>query len=70
MAWSDFEIPQSFIAENSKQRIHFNTGCATNVPFWEYGSNFGIFKQASENSSEHVSFKRCCNENFLKIVKN
>ena len=50
MVRSDFEIPQSFIAENSKQRINFITGCATNVSFWELGSSFGISKQASENS--------------------
>ena len=36
MIWSDFELSQSFIVENSKQCIHFNAGCAT--------------KQASENS--------------------
>ena len=68
MVWSDFEIPQSFIVENSKQRINFNTGCVTNMPFWELGSNFGIFKQAWKNSPN--GFKRCCNENLLKIVKN
>ena len=35
MVRSDFEILQSFIVENSKQRINFNTGCVTNVSFWE-----------------------------------
>ena len=70
MVWLGLTLKFPNLSENSKQRIHFNTGCATNVPFWEYGSNFRIFKQASENSSEHVSFKRCCNEKFLKIVKN
>ena len=50
MVRSDFEIPRSFLVENSEQRIHFNTGCVTNMSFWELGSNFGIFKQASENS--------------------
>ena len=38
IVWSDFEIPQSFIVGNSKQRINFNTGCVTNVSFWEFGS--------------------------------
>ena len=68
MIKSDFEIPQFFIVENSKQRINFNT--VRNVSFWEPGSNFGIFKQPSKNSLCHLQFKRCCNENLLKIVKN
>ena len=38
--------------------------------FRELGSNFGIFKKASENSPWHLWFKRCCNENLLKIVSN
>ena len=33
MVWSDFEILQSFIVQNSKKRINFNTGCVTNVTF-------------------------------------
>ena len=28
-----FEIPQTFIVENSKQGINFNTGYVTNVTF-------------------------------------
>ena len=60
MIWSDFELSQSFIVENSKQCIHFNAGCAT--------------KQASENSPNgfHSNYgsKKCCNEDLLKIVKN
>ena len=39
MVWFDFEIPQSFIVENSKKSINFNTGCVTNVTFLEVGSN-------------------------------
>ena len=50
MVTSDFEIHQSFIVENSKKRVNFNIICVTNVSFWELGSNFGILKQASENS--------------------
>ena len=67
MVKSDFKIPQSFIVENSKQRINFNS--VTNVSFWEPGKNFGTFKQPSKNILYHLSFKRCCNENLLKIVK-
>ena len=33
MVRSEFEIPQSFIVENSKQRINFNS--VTNVSFWK-----------------------------------
>ena len=33
MVWSDFEIPLSFIVENSKQRINFIIGCVKNVAF-------------------------------------
>ena len=33
MVRSDSDIPQSFIVENSKQRINFNTECITNVTF-------------------------------------
>ena len=47
MVRSDFEIPQPFIVENSKQRINFN--CVKNMAFWE-PANFGIFKQTSKNS--------------------
>ena len=64
---SDFEIPPFFIFENSKQSINFNS--VTNVSFWEPGSNFGIFKQP-KNSPCHLGFKRFCNENLLKVVKN
>ena len=46
MVRSDFEIPQSLIVENSKQRINFNS--VTNVA--EPRSNFGIFKQALKNN--------------------
>ena len=35
----DFEIPQSFVVENSKWRINFYTGCVTNVNFSEVDSN-------------------------------
>ena len=51
MSWSDFEIPQFFIVENShsKQCMSFNTGCVTIVAFQIVGSNCGIFKQALEN---------------------
>ena len=68
MIRSDFEIRQFFIVENSKQRINLNS--VTNVSFWESGSSFGIFKQPSNNSPCHLWFKRCCNENLLKVVKN
>ena len=68
MARSDFEIPRFFIVENSKQRINFKS--ATNVPFWEPGSNFVIFKEPSKYSPCHLRLKRCCNENLLKVVKN
>ena len=50
MAWSNFEIHQSFIVENSKQRINFNITCVANVTFQEVGSYCGILKQTSENS--------------------
>ena len=50
MVLSDFEITQYVIVDNSKQRINFNTGCVTNVSFWELGRNFGISKQTSKNS--------------------
>ena len=33
MGWSDFETPQFFIVENSKQCMNFNTECVTNVAF-------------------------------------
>ena len=68
MVRSDFEIPQSFIVENNKQRINFNS--VTNVSFWKPGSNFGIFKHPSTSSPYHLWFKRCCSENSLKTVKN
>ena len=67
MVRSDFETPQSFIVENSKQCIKFNS--ITNVSFCEPGSNFGIFKQP-KNSPYHLWFRRCCNENVLKVPKN
>ena len=51
MIWSDFEIFQSFIVENSKQCTNFNTACATTcVTFQNVGSNCGISKQALENN--------------------
>ena len=31
--------------------MNFNTGCATNVTFYEVGSNCSIFKQDFENRS-------------------
>ena len=64
---SDFEIPQSFIVGNSKQRMNFNS--VTNVTFWEPGNGFDIFKQPSKNSPYHLWFRRCSNENLLKVVK-
>ena len=67
MVRSDFEIPQSFIVGNSKQRINFNS--VTNVTFWEPGNGFDIFKQPSKNSPYHLWFRRCSNENLLKVVK-
>ena len=33
MVWSDFQITQTFIAENGKQSNSFSTGCVTNVTF-------------------------------------
>ena len=33
MVWSDFEIPQTFIVEYSKQSINFNIGYVANVTF-------------------------------------
>ena len=33
MVWSDFEIPQFFMIENSKKRITLNTKCVTNAIF-------------------------------------
>ena len=33
MVWSDFEIPQFFMIENSKKRINLITECVTNVIF-------------------------------------
>ena len=68
MVRSDFEIPQFFIVEYSKQRINFNS--VTNVSFWKPDSNFGIFKKPSKNSLYDLRLKRWCNENFLKVVKN
>ena len=74
MVWFDFEIPQSFIVENSKKSINFNTGCVTNVTFLEVGSNCDIFKQTSENNPD--DFRSTCGSKdvamriFLKIVKN
>ena len=54
MGWSDFEIPQFFIAENSKQCMSVITGFVTNVNFQKVGSNCGIFKQASENRPNKI----------------
>ena len=36
MSWSDFEIPQFFIIENSKHHMNFNTG----YDFYDYKSDF------------------------------
>ena len=47
--WSDFDNPQFFIVESSKQCINFNTRCVTNVTFQKVGSNCDIFKEALEN---------------------
>ena len=58
MGWSDFEILQFFFVENSKQDMNFNTGCAKNMTFQKFGSNFGIFKQALENRPNE--FHRVC----------
>ena len=52
MVRSDFEIPQSFIVENSKQGVNFIS--VTNVSFLEPGSNFGIFKQPLKYSPYHL----------------
>lgn len=68
MVSSDFEISESVIVENIKQRIDFHS--ATNVPFWEPGSNFVIFKEPSKYSPCHLRLKRCCNENLFKIDRN
>ena len=62
MVVSGLEIPQPSIAENSKQRINFNS--VTNVSFWEPGNNFGICKKASKNSrntfcSKDVAMRTC-----------
>ena len=58
MVFSDFGIPQSFIVENSKQSINFNTGCVTNMTFQEVDSNCIILKEALENSSKE--FRSTC----------
>ena len=58
MVWCDFKILQFLIVENTKNRINFNTGCVTNLTFQEVGSNCGIFKQVSENSSNE--FRSTC----------
>ena len=50
MVWSDFNNPQPFIVEHSKQRINFNAKCVINVTLQEVGCNCGIFKQALINS--------------------
>ena len=46
-----------------------NAGYVADASFWELASSFGTFKQTSENSPERLWFKRCYNENLLKIVK-
>ena len=56
MVRSDFEIPQFFIVEYSKQRINFNS--VTNASFWKPDSNFGIFKKPSKNSLYDLRLKR------------
>ena len=49
-----FEIPQTFIVENSKQGINFNTGYVTNVTFQEVGGNCNVSKRASENGPNEL----------------
>ena len=66
MAWSDFEVPQSFIVKNSKQRINFNTGCVTNITFQEISSNCGILSQASENSPNE--FRSTCGSKDVSMT--
>ena len=68
MVRSDFEILQFFLIENSKKRINFSS--VTNVSLWEPGGNLVTFQQPSKKSLCHLWFKRCCNENLLKVVKN
>ena len=63
MVRSDVEIPQSFIVENSRKRINFNS--VTNVSLGKPDSNFGIFKQPSKNSPYHLWFKRCYHSNHF-----
>ena len=74
MGWSDFEISEFFIIQNSKKCMN-NTGCATNVTFQKVGSNCGIFKQALENrpnefhsicESKDVATKICTFENVTE----
>ena len=57
MGYSDFEISQFFIVENSKQFMNFNTGCVS-VTFKKVGSNCGAFKRALKNRP--TEFDRIC----------
>ena len=74
MIYSDFQIPQFFIAKISKQCINSETGCVTNITFQKVGSNCSIFKQPSKNSPNEFrsisGSKNVCNDNLLKLVKN
>ena len=54
MVWSNFEIPRSFIVENSKKRINFNRECVKNVTFLQVRNNCVIFKQVSEYNPNSV----------------
>ena len=65
--WSDFQISQSFIVENSKQCINCNTESVTNVTFQKVGTNCGIFKQALENSPNE--FRSICGSKDVAMRK-
>ena len=62
------KFPNPLLLKIAKQRINLNS--ITNVSFWGPGSSFDIFKQLSKSSQYHLWFKRCCNENLLKVFKN
>ena len=74
MIYSDFEIPQFFIAKFSKQCINSEMGCVRNITFQKVGSKRSIFKQPSKNSPNEFrsisGSKNVCNDNLLKLVKN
>ena len=67
MVWSDFEICQSFIVENKKQRVNFNTGFVTNVTWQEVASNRNIFKQVLENSLNEFGNTRSSQDVKMRI---